>query len=139
MACGGGWDVDALAARNPDLAALPGQRLGDATPYALPLAGELIWFLCRFDTRSPIRVVLPENASEAENARLRLALRAWEQALGLRFEEAKPAQIEIEFAPDDAEFAAVTEAECRVDGIVTNYPARLARLLAARAPRERTA
>jgi matrixin len=108
--------VDALAARSPGLAALPAQRLGDATPYAIPLAGELIWFLCRFDAGSPIRVQLPENASEAELARLRLALRAWEQALGVRFEEAGPAQIEIEFAPDDAEFAAVTEAECRVDG-----------------------
>jgi len=108
--------VDALAARHPELAALPDQRLGDATPYALPLAGELIWFLCRFDTRSAIRVALPREASEAELARLRLALRAWEQALGVRFEEAEPAQIEIEFTPDDAEFAAVTEAECRVDG-----------------------
>jgi hypothetical protein len=108
--------VDALAARNPDLAELRDQRLGDATPYALPLAGELIWFLCRFDARAPIRVALPENGSEAERARLRLALRAWEQALGVRFEEAEPAQIEIEFAPDDAEFAAVTEAECRVGG-----------------------
>lgn len=108
--------MDALAARNPELASLPAQRLGDATPYALPLAGELIWFLCRFDTRAPIRVALPEHGSEAELARLRLALRAWEQALDVRFEEAEPAQIEIEFVPDDAEFAAVTEAECRVEG-----------------------
>jgi hypothetical protein len=107
--------VDALVARNPGLAALPDSRLGDATPYALPLQGELIWFLCRFDAGSPIRVALPRDGSEAERARLWLALRAWEQALGVRFEETEPAQIEIEFAPDDAEFAAVTEAECRVD------------------------
>jgi hypothetical protein len=109
------WDADALAARYPVLRELEEQRLGDATPYALAVAGELIWFLCRFDPAESIRVSLPEDASKAELERLRLALRAWEQALGVRFAEETPAQIEVSFAPDDAAFAASTEAECRVE------------------------
>ena len=130
--CAAGWDVDALAARSPGLAGLPGHRLGDATPYALPVAGELIWFLCHFETREPIRVALPPDASPAERALLELALHAWQQALGVRFAEAEPAEIEIAFAADDADFAATTEADCRVEraahsaGETLRLPARLA-------------
>jgi hypothetical protein len=71
--------------------------------------------------------------SNAELERLRLALRAWEQALGVRFVEGDaPAQIELTFAPDDAAFAALTEAECRVEraaeaaGARERLPAQLA-------------
>jgi hypothetical protein len=100
------------------LASLPGQRLGDATPYALPLDGELIWFLCRFEQAAPVRVSLPADASQPERELLRRALRAWEQAgLGVRFAETSEprAQIALEFVPDDAAFAAHAEADCRVE------------------------
>lgn len=126
------WDVEALAARHPELRELEGQRLGDATPYALPVSGELIWFLCRFDAAEPIRVSLPDDASQDERERLLLALRSWEEALGIRFAERTPAQITIAFAPDDAAFAASTEAECRVERAAEGasagerLPARLA-------------
>jgi hypothetical protein len=113
------------------VAALPGHRLGDLVPYALPVSGELLWFLCRFDGPEPIRVALPPDASADERARLELALHAWEQALGLRFQQASPAQIEIRYAPDDAVFAATTEADCRVEDVAgirreaDRLPARL--------------
>jgi hypothetical protein len=107
--------VDALAQREPALAELPSQRLGDTTPYALPIRDELVWLLCRFDTAAPIRVELPAEANGVERAQIQRALRAWEQALGVRFvESAKRPQIEIAFGPDDAAYAATTHAECRV-------------------------
>lgn len=134
--CAAPWDVGALAARTPGLASLSGQRLGDATPYALPLAGELIWFLCRFEPAEPIRVALPADASEPERGLLRRALRAWEQAgLGVRFAETPgpEAQIALAFVPDDAALAAHAEADCRVEHAAAagaageRLPARLAR------------
>jgi hypothetical protein len=138
--CATGWDVDALAAREPGLAALEGQRLGDATPYALPMQGELVWLLCRFETTAPIRVALPAEASADERAGIERALRAWEQALALRFVEAAPAEMEIAFAPDEATYAATTQAECRVEpaaaaGSAERLPARIvyARVLLRRA------
>jgi hypothetical protein len=63
-------------------------------------------------------VALPSEASSAEVALLRRALGAWEQAgLGVRFVDAAPgaAQIAVEFVPDDADYAATTESDCRVE------------------------
>jgi hypothetical protein len=74
-----------------------------------------VWLLCRFDAATPIRVMLPPEASAEERTGFERALRAWEQALGVRFVEAEPAQIELVYAPDDAAFAATTQAECRVE------------------------
>jgi hypothetical protein len=115
--CAASWDVEALAARQPALAALEGQRLGDLTPYALPVQGQLLWFLCRFELDAPIRVALPPDALDAERALLLRALAAWEQAVpGLHFARVEPdaAEIALVFAPDDPRVAATTEAECRV-------------------------
>jgi hypothetical protein len=137
--CAGTWDARALEAREPALAALAGHRLGDATPYLLPLGDRLIAFLCRFDAAAPIRVALPPDANPDERAWLERGLRALEPAVGVRFEEAGPAQIEIAFAADDARFAATTEAECRVEQAARVAEAATGSVLPARLVRARVA
>jgi hypothetical protein len=121
----GGWDWDALGARHPAVREVRGSRLGDATPYVVPRAEELILFLCRWSTERPLSVALPPDASPRERALLRLALRSWEEAgLGVRFEEREsaPADIEIVFVEPDPEqdVAAVRSglvtADCAVEG-----------------------
>ena len=92
------WDTDPLAARYPALGEVHGQRLGDATPYLLPLQGELISLLCRWEVER-IPVSLPPDASPEERHLLELALRSWERALGVVFAQGAPAGegIEIRF------------------------------------------
>ncbi len=134
--CAGAWDVESLALRHPALAELEEHQLGDATPYALPVQDELLWFLCRFESDAPIGVSLPPDASETERALLLRALASWEQAdLGVRFVRAEPdaAQLALVFEPDDPRWAASTEAECRVEQAALapaageRLPARLVR------------
>jgi hypothetical protein len=100
----GDWDVAALEAKRPELAAHSGHRLYELPPYWMPepeRAG-LRLFLCRWPGLRPIRVSLPPDGSEAELETLRLALATWQaEPLGIRFEEAPsgPSDIEIRFAP----------------------------------------
>jgi Matrixin len=131
LACGGGgaWDVAALAAQNPALGREAARRLGEATPYLLPLHGQLTLFLCRWRLTDPLLVSLPSDASPRERALLDRALRAWQQALPeLRFEQVlagAPAQLEIRFDADDPSRTATTAAECGVAVGAQGQPAQL--------------
>ena len=117
------WDVEPLAAREPRLRALGAHRLGDATPYLLPVQDMGLLFLCRWETLDPIPVSLPPEASPAQLGALEAALRAWEGAgLGVRFARGAPAGtgIELRIAGAPAEGAspgraASTVADCAVD------------------------
>ena len=81
----GGWDASEVAARYPVLA--DSARLGDLAPHFLPVDGELVLFLCRWDTAQVVPVVLPRDADPVERELLSRALAAWEGAgLGIRFE-----------------------------------------------------
>jgi len=103
------------------LAAHAGQRLFDATPYLLPVRGQLIEFLCRWPTDRPLAIHLPDDATADEQRALDAALAAWESAgLGVRFERvpAERAQIDVAFLASDrtprAEGTGYTLADCRV-------------------------
>jgi len=120
-ACASPWDPPGLRPHRAVLAAHPGQRLFDATPYLLPVRGELIEFLCRWPTARPLAIHLPEDATADEQRALDAALAAWESAgLGVRFERvsAERAQIDVAFlAPaqtERAEGTGYTLADCRV-------------------------
>ena len=52
----GGWDVDALVGSEPELAALPGQRLGDMLPFPLLEGDRIVLIACRFGMQRPVRV-----------------------------------------------------------------------------------
>jgi hypothetical protein len=95
-------DVAQLAIRHPVLDAIDGHRLGDVTPYLLPVHGTLTYFLCRWPVAEAIRVSAPPDATFAERSEIELALRAWEDAgLGVRFApESSQADIEIRFTTD---------------------------------------
>jgi len=119
LGCGGGaWDLAALEARHPALAAAGAHPLGDATPYLLPRGGELTLFLCRWERARPLRVSLPPDASPRERRLLGHSLRAWREALpGVAFERvegAGEADIEMRFETPDPERTAATAAECAV-------------------------
>jgi hypothetical protein len=135
LGCGGSWDVGALEERHPPLAAAAVHRLGDATPYLLPLHGELTLFLCRWRTERALRVSLPANAAPAERALLERALSAWESALpGVAFERvAAPAEAEIEIAlgTPAAVRTAETGADCAVDLGAAREPRALSAQLVA--------
>jgi hypothetical protein len=133
--CTAAWDVGALESRTPALAALGDHRLGDATPYLLPRADELVLFLCRFPSGGRVRVALPGSASEEERALLRRALAAWSDAdLGLALVEAasgEPAEIRIRIGGAARGFAAQTAAECGLAGLRARDGVLPARLLGA--------
>ena len=136
LGCGGVWDVGALEARHPPLAAVRAHRLGDATPYLLPRDGELTLFLCRWRTGRALRVALPADAAPAERALLERALSAWQDALpGVAFEpvaQGSEAEIEIAFGAPASARTAETGADCAVDlGAAGDRGALSARLVAA--------
>ena len=117
------WDPKPLAAREPRLRALGAHRLGDATPYLLPVENSLVLFLCRWETRDPIPVSLPSEASPEQSSAFEAALAAWEGAgLGVRFARGAPAGrgIELRLVAEQAEGAgamrgATTVADCALD------------------------
>ena len=117
-----GTSHDDLLERFPKLRSIDGQRLADANPYLLPLAGRLMFFHCHWPTEQPIPVALPSDASAEERRALETALRAWEGAgLGLRFEPVEGAEtgIDIGFVGGTVDTAAGqdtanTVVDCRV-------------------------
>ena len=114
------WDAALLAAREPGLRAVGAHRLGDATPYLLPVDGEAVFFLCRWPTPASIAVSLPPEATPGQTQALEAALRAWEGAgLGVSFEPGAHAGggIELRFVDGPAQGAgpgrtATTLADC---------------------------
>jgi hypothetical protein len=119
LGCAGVWDVDALEARHPPLAAARAHRLGDATPYLLPRDAQLTLFLCRWPGERALRVALPSDAAPAERALLERALSAWQDALpGVAFAPAagsSEADIEIAFGAPASARTAETAADCAVE------------------------
>lgn len=107
----GGWNVESLNDRHPEVMSRAGQRLGDTPPYFIPRGDGAMLFLCRFSKRSPISVSLPSSASPREQSAIRTAIEGWGNAeLGIRFEEVAggSAMIEIHFAESPAHSRAVT-------------------------------
>lgn len=49
----GGWNVDGVLQRYPRIAEIPGQRLGDLTPFPALVGDEVILVACRFDASPP--------------------------------------------------------------------------------------
>jgi hypothetical protein len=128
-----GWDLERLESRHPQLRARAAHRLGDVTPYYLPLAARLTLFLCRWPDAATVPVSLPLDASADERRKIEAALAAWEGALGLRFERAFPSGVGIEIRLFDEmlAYSANTVADCAVDaqalgsGAPDALPARL--------------
>lgn len=124
LACATAWEPPGLIRHQAALTRIPGQRLSDATPYLLPLAGERIAFFCRWPRERPLRVRLPADATPDEQRALEAALAAWQGVdLGLVFvrlapDGAEPADVEIAFlAPERtirAEGTGYTLADCRL-------------------------
>jgi hypothetical protein len=118
----GGARHDDLVERFPKLQSIDGQRLADANPYPLPLAGHLTFFHCHWPSEQPISVVLPSDASADERRALEAALHAWQGAgLGLRFAEGLNAEegIDIGFVGGTVDTAAGqdtanTVVDCRI-------------------------
>jgi hypothetical protein len=134
------WNITPLEAREPRLRALGAHRLGDATPYLLPVHDELVLFLCRWETQAPIPVSLPAEASAPQRHALEAALAAWENAgLGVRFARgAAPGRgIELRFVTGSAEGAgaartATSVADCALDPLEAGRGQQIvARLVAA--------
>lgn len=138
------WDPPGLRPHAATLAAIPGHRLFDATPYLLPVRGRLIAFYCRWPSDAPIPVFLPADATPDERRALDAALAAWASAgLGLRFErrtgsaEEPERGISIAFldaaSTPRAEGTGYTLADCRLDAAdpaalaAARLPARLER------------
>lgn len=120
-ACTTPWDPPGLRPYAAVLAAHPGHRLFDATPYVWPARGELVEFLCRWPTDRPVPIHLPDDATPDEARALEAALAAWESAgLGVRFERVPPARARVDVAfvaPDRttrAEGTGYTLADCRL-------------------------
>jgi hypothetical protein len=117
------WDVGPLEAREPGLRAVADHRLGDATPYLLPVDDTLVLFLCRWEAREPIPVSLPDEATSLQRDAIELALAAWEGAgLGVRFARgaAPGAGIELRIVEGEASGAgpgriASSVADCALD------------------------
>ena len=119
----------------PALAEVRGHRLGQATPYLLPRADELLLFLCRFERGARLRVALPEQATAGERELLQLALAAWTEAgLGLSLaaaSEGEPADISIGIGAVGQGFSARTGTECGLAGVDASDGVLPARLVAA--------
>lgn len=111
-------DLRALEARYPALRALGPHRLADARPYALPLDGELVLFLCRWPTDAPIAVSFSGEPDARQRAALASALRSWEAAgLGVRFAPGTGgAGIRVRWRDDLVTSQADTVADCAVGG-----------------------
>ena len=100
------WDIGSLEARYPPVQATKGHRLGDATPYLFPANGAVQFFLCRWPDREPIPLWLRGGAEPELQEAVERAARAWEAALGIRFERREAPSgrgIEIRFADDVSE------------------------------------
>jgi len=52
----GGWDETALLEAEPQVAAIPGQRIGDLTPHPALVDGQLILVACRYADGRPVSV-----------------------------------------------------------------------------------
>jgi hypothetical protein len=114
---GEGVDTAGLAARYPALRGLALQPLESSRPYALPLAGELTLFLCRWPEGAEIPVAFAGEADPAARAALDAALRAWEGAgLGLRFARGDGPGIRVRVRADLVTSQANSIAECAVAG-----------------------
>jgi hypothetical protein len=119
-ACAGeGFDAARLDARYPGLRALAPHPLGSSRPYALPLAGELTLFLCRWPTGEPIPVSFAGEPDAAQREALAAALRGWEGAgLGVRFARGEALEgIRVRLRDDLVTSQADTVADCRVEGL----------------------
>ena len=93
----GGWNTSQLEKYGATLARHSGQRLDDTPPYFFPDGDSALLFLCRFETQKPVRVSLPDNATQDQLIGLRLALEGWSEAgLGLRFVEVPSAEANID-------------------------------------------
>ena len=115
------WDASTWAAARPELAGRDIGRLGDATPYLLPVHDELVFFWCRWPLDAPLRVSLPRDANQHERELIDKALRAWEKVVsGLRFEVVEGnAPIRLRFretGPEGARTAVDCEVEPPFDG-----------------------
>jgi hypothetical protein len=111
------WDATTWAASRPELAGRDIGRLGDATPYLLPVHDELLFFWCRWPLDAPLRVSLPRDANQPERELLDKALRAWEGVVsGLRFEvvEGTTAPIRLRFRDSGPE-GARTAVDCEIE------------------------
>jgi len=115
-----------------------GHRLGDATPYLFPASGTAHFFLCRWEDGEPIPLSLPSLSEPDLREAVDRAARAWEEALGIRFDrrdELSGRGIEIRFADPQAKNVALSGhavAECELDargeadfGSASAVPARL--------------
>jgi hypothetical protein len=121
----GPLDVAALEHRYPAVAAIGEHHLWDTTPYLLPSGESVAFFLCRWPTDAAIPVSLPPDATEEERHSLESVLRAWEGAVGVRFETGAPPGVGIEVRFIDSEpgatmttHAANTVADCAVSPTV---------------------
>ena len=123
LGCAEPWQPPGLEPHREALAARPDHRLRDATPYLLPVRGELIEFFCRWPSNEPVRIALPGDATPDERRALEAAVEAWQGLdLGIALavaEPAGPAEITVEFlAPEStsrAEGTGYTLADCRLE------------------------
>ncbi|MEM7413049.1 MAG: hypothetical protein AAF430_22645 [Myxococcota bacterium] len=119
LGCSTRWDAAGWAETRPELAGQPLGHLGDATPYVLPVAGELRWFLCRWSGDAPVPVAVSEAVSPAERVLIERALVAWEDAVpGLRFSRGGQGRvgIRVDIVPFRRRGARAA-VDCRVSGV----------------------
>jgi hypothetical protein len=104
-----GCGPDPFAARHPEVAAIGGQKLGDANPFVLAWQGRVRFFHCRWPDGAAVPVALPTDLSDVERRALDTALAAWEEAgLGIRFErvDAAPTGIDVRLVGGTVDTAA---------------------------------
>lgn len=138
----GGWNYEALADAHPALGAFSGQRLGDATPYPIPLLegdpARLGVALCRWRSGQRVRVSAPGDANARERTVIELAVEAWasvDLGIELVLSEDADAEIEIFFLTDEIEEEtphsgeAETNCSAEIGGSLVNARVGLARAL----------